>query len=116
MRFLLAVLLIVLLSAVAEYFLPWWSMAVVSFVVSLLMGYRGGKSFLMGFFGVALCWLTFAMVHDIPNEHILSTRMAKLFSLPNYGLFILVTVVVGGLVGGLAAWSATLLRQKSATK
>jgi hypothetical protein len=112
MKFFLGVILIAVLSAVAEYFLPWWSMAVVCFVVSLLMGLKGGKSFLMGFSCVALCWLTFALIHDIPNEHILSTRMAKVFGLPNYGLFILVTVVVGGLIGGLASWAGALLKMR----
>lgn len=110
MRFVLSVILIAVLSAVAEYFLPWWTIAVVAFLVSLLTLMRPGKAFLAGFCGVALCWLIAALLRDIPNEHILSVRMAALFHLPNYALFIVVTIVVGGLVGGLAAWAGSLLR------
>lgn len=109
MRFLLGMILIIILSAVAEYYLPWWTIAVVCFIVSLLSGQRPGRSFLMGFLGIATFWLGDAMLHDIANAHILSQKMAVLFHLPNYGLFIGVTVLIGGLVGGMAAWAAALL-------
>ncbi len=110
MRFLLSVILIGLLSAVAEAFLPWWSVAVVSFLVAVLMGGKGGWAFLMGFLGISLFWLAAVLLQDLPNEHILSNRMAVLFHLPDYKLFIAVTVFVGGLIGGLSAWAGALLR------
>jgi len=113
MRFIFSVILIVLLSAVAEYFLPWWSCAVVCFLVALFVQQGGGRAFLMGFCGVGILWLIAALIHDIPNEHILSTRMAALFHLPNYSLFIVVTVFVGGLVGGLSAWAGALMGAKT---
>ena len=113
MRFLAGVILIAVLSAIAEYFLPWWSMAIVAFLVSLLMGYKPGRSFMAGFFGVGLLWLVAALWHDGANHHILSTRMAGLFHLPAYGLFIFVTVLIGALVGGLASLSASFFRNNS---
>ena len=87
-------------------------MAIISFLVSLLIDQRAWKAFFMGFLGVGLCWLIAALLHDITNDHILSTRMASLFSLPGYGFFIVVTVFIGGLIGGLSAWSASLFRKK----
>src|SRR5580658_8683649 len=113
MRFLLAVMLIVFLSAIAEWFLPWWMIAVVSFIVSLLITMKPGKAFLAGFVGIGVFWLITSLLHDVPNEHILSARMAALFHLPNYGLFIVVTVFIGGLIGGLAALAGALLNRKS---
>ncbi len=110
MRFLSGVMSVLVFSAIAECFLPWWSVAVISFIVSLLVNARPGSSFLMGFLGVALLWLLVSFWHDVANDHILSTRMAMLFHLPNYSLFILVTVLIGGLVGGLSAWAGALLR------
>lgn len=115
MKFLLSVISIALLSAAAEYFLPWWTIAVVSFSVSLLAAQKPSRAFLMGFCGIALFWLTAALLHDISNEHILSTRMAMLFKLPSYPMFICVTVIVGGLLGGLSAWSGALFRRKKST-
>ena len=112
MRFLFLVLIIALLSAGAEFILPWWSCAVVCFLVAMFAKQIGGWAFLMGFLGVGSFWLVAALLHDVANEHILSTRMAALFKLPNYWLFILVTVFIGGLVGGLAAWVGATLKPK----
>jgi hypothetical protein len=112
MRFFVAIILIAILSAVAEYFLPWWTIAVVSFLVSLFAGFRPGRSFLLGFIGVGICWLVVALMHDIANQHILSTRMAALFHLPNYVLFIVVTVFLGALIGGLSACVGALFSPK----
>lgn len=111
MRFFLAVIFIAVLSAIATWFLPWWMIAVVSFIVVLLVPQKKGRAFLAGFCGVGLFWLAGALVHDLPNQHILSARMAELFHLPHYSLFILVTALVGGLIGGLSAWAAGLLRR-----
>lgn len=107
MKFLLSVILIAALSAIAAFFLPWWSVAVVAFLVALV---TGGRGFLTGFVGVGLCWLLVALFRDIPNEHILSDRMAVLFHLPNHILFVAVTALVGGLIGGLAAWAGASLK------
>lgn len=111
MRFVLSVILVLALSGLAELWLPWWSVAVVAFGVAWLAGSRPAKAFAMGFCGVGALWLAIALLYDLSNEHILSGRMAKVFSLPNYGLFIVVTVFVGALVGGMGAWSASLLRR-----
>ncbi len=113
MRFLFSVLIIALLSAGAEFLLPWWSCAVVCFLVALFARQSGGRAFLIGFLGVGIFWLVAALLHDVANEHILSTRMAALFKLPNYWLFILVTVFIGGLVGGMAAWVGATLKPNS---
>lgn len=111
MRTILFIILIAVLSAVAEVFLPWWMIAVVPFPLAMIMNKKGSTSFLAGFAGIALFWLVAVLVKDIPNEHILSRRMATLFKLPNYGLLILVVTVLGGLIGGLSAWAGSLLRQ-----
>jgi hypothetical protein len=111
MRFTLQVLLISILAAVAEIFLPWWSVAIVSFIVSLRAGRTPGRSFLMGFLGIFIFWTVAALITDIANEHILSGRVARVFHpLLNGYIFIIICAVVGGIVGGVAAWSAALFR------
>lgn len=112
MRFLLGILSIAILSAIAEFLLPWWSVAAIAFLISLTQNQKGGRAFLMGFLGVGLCWLSVALYRDIANEHILSTRMAALFTLPGKGMFIIITVIVGALVGGLSSWAGVLIKIK----
>lgn len=110
MKFIAGIILIGLLSAIAEFFLPWWTMAVIALLVGWLMHKTPGRSFLMGFLGIGLLWLTVALVHDIPNDHILSGKMAAVFKLPGYGLLMLVVTLLGGLIGGLAAMAGSMLR------
>jgi len=116
MRLLLAIILIAILAGAATYVLPWWMIAVVAFAVTCIMGLRAGKGFLAGFLGIAILWLAVALYADVRNEHLLSTKMAKVFSLPNGALFLTVTVVLGAIIGGLAGLSGALVRKAFAGK
>lgn len=109
MKNLLSILIISVLAAVATWFLPWWMIAVVPFVVAIFFQLRPGKAFLISALAIILFWLVVILIRDIPNDHILSSRMAKLFSLPGYGLFIVVNLIVGALVGGLGGWAGGLM-------
>lgn len=111
MRFLLATLLTAAFSFLAGIYLPWWSIAVVAFLVALLIKQRYGLGFLSGFLGVFLCWGLLAFWIDVKNNHVLSQKMAQVFSLGASSLaIIVVTALVGGLVGGFAAMSGSSLR------
>ena len=110
MKSLSGILLIAILSGIAELFLPWWSIAVVAFAVVLLL--KPGKAFWTGFAGVGIYWLIASMFRDVRNDHILSTRLAGVFHLPSYWLFLLVTAIIGGLVGGLSAWAGSLIGRR----
>lgn len=112
MRFILATLLTVTLSFIAGLFTPWWSIAVISFFVALLVKQRFGLAFVSGFLGIFLLWGLLAFWIDVKNNGVLSQRMAELFSLGGSSiLLILVTGFVGGIVGGFAAMSGSSLRK-----
>ncbi len=111
MRFLLSVVLIILLAFIAGIYLPWWSIAIIAFAVALLVPQSMGKSFLAGFIGIFLLWLLLAFWIDSKNESILSQKVAQLFSLGNSSFaLIIVTAIIGALVGGFAAMSGSTLR------
>ena len=110
MRFLVIILIIAVVAGLIEWVAPWWSVAIVAGIAGAMSRLSPGKAFLAGFCGIALLWLFFALWRDIPNHHILSTRMAQLFNVPSYLLFIVVTSLVGGIIGGLAALSGRLIR------
>lgn len=109
MKFILTILLIAILSGITTYFLPWWSIAVVAFAVAIFMKQTPGKAFLAGFLGIAVLWCAWSLYRDIPNDHLLAGRLGKVFGLPNAGLFIAVASLIGGIVGGMAAWSGALI-------
>lgn len=110
MRFILTILLIAVLSFIAGIYLPWWSIAIISFLVALLLHQSMGRSFLAGFLGIFLLWTLIAVWIDLKNQSILSTKIAELFPLAGSNiLLILVTALVGSIVSGFAALSGCSL-------
>jgi hypothetical protein len=111
MKFIVSLLLTALLSFTAGLYLPWWCIAVCAFIVSVLIFQRPLRAFLSGFAGVFLLWFVFSFMVDSANTHILSHKIAEIFPLGGISfLLILITAIVGGLVGGLAALSGSYLR------
>jgi hypothetical protein len=110
MRTILAILLIAALSLLAGMFLPWWSIALVSFLVALLLIRSVGVAFLAGFAGIFLLWSLLSLWIDVRNESILSGKIAQVLPLGgSAALLILVTGFIGGLVGGFAAMAGSSL-------
>ena len=113
MRFILAILLTAALSFIAGLYTPWWSIAIVSFGVALLVKQRYGLAFLSGFMGIFLLWGGLAFWIDTKNNQVLSHKIAQLFPLGGSSiLLIIVTASIGALVGGFAAMSGSSLRIK----
>lgn len=116
MKFLIQVVLTALLSYVAAQFLPWWSLGICAAVVAMSLSLTKITAFLGGFTSISLLWMCAATLIDVNTDAILSTKTAPLLGLPNPTLLILLTGLVGGIVGGLNALSGqqirTLLTQK----
>ena len=63
-----------------------------------------------------LLWGGLAYWIDIKNESILSTRISQLMGIGNNPvLLVLITGIIGGLVGGFAAMSASFLRARKSS-
>ena len=111
MKFLISILLIAILTFALGLYLPWWSLAVVAFVVAALIHQHAGKSFLSGFIALFLLWGILAFIIDQKNQHVLARKIASLLSFGEGSLLlILITGLVGGLVAGFAAMSGSYLR------
>lgn len=106
------ILLIALISFLAQLVLPWWSLSIVAFGVCYWRSQSSGRAFLYGFLGVALVWLLYALLIHLRTDGIFSGRMSQLIFQSNNPLLALIgTAVLGGLVGGLAGMSGFFVRQ-----
>jgi hypothetical protein len=106
-------LVIAILAYVAGSLYPWWSVAVVGFVVILIVPLRPPAAFVIGFLAVFVLWGSQALYRGIMNDHILDTRISVLFLQRQSPLIItVITGVLGGLVTGMAAMTAAFLRTK----
>ncbi|HEV7333565.1 MAG TPA: hypothetical protein VGN63_21205 [Flavisolibacter sp.] len=111
MRFLLATLLTAAFSFIAGIYLPWWSLAIVAFMVALLIQQKVGWAFLAAFTAIFLLWGGLSLLIHMRNQGVLTKRMAELFPLQGQSFYlILLTALIGALVAGFAAMSGSSLR------
>jgi hypothetical protein len=104
-------LIILILSFASGYFLPWWVVAIAAFLSAFFIGKTSWQSFASGFGGVFLAWVGLALSKSIPNDHMLAKRVAQLFQLPHWTLILLITAIIGGLLGGMSALSGVLMKK-----
>ena len=105
-------LIILILSFASGYFLPWWVVAIAAFLAALFIGKTSGRSFWSGFIAVFVGWTVLALFKSVPNDHMLAGMVVQLFPIPhNWILLLLITALIGGLVGGMAALSGVLLKK-----
>ena len=113
MRFIISLLVIAILSFVTAQYFPWWVIAVVAFAVSLFVRQKPVPAFVSGFLGVFLLWVILAFFINSANAGILAGRVGELFGMGNNPpTLIIVTGIVGGLVSGFAALTASYLRRR----
>lgn len=112
--FFVKVLLISILSAVSTMFLPWYIPFVICFITGFILSNRPGNNFIAGFIGVGLFWLIYALFLDIKNQHVLSTKVAQLFSDSlqtsiTGAVLIMITTFLGALLGGLSTMAGAMI-------
>jgi hypothetical protein len=111
MKFVVAFILTMLLSFAGGLFFPWWIIALAAFLVAAIIPQRPPSSFLTAFLALFILWGGYAFGLDLQNQHILATKVASILPLGgSYIIAILITALVGGLVAGLSALTASFLR------
>jgi hypothetical protein len=106
----MATLILFAASLLGGYLFPWWWPAIAAYAVGYWLPKRPWSAFIAGFAGTALAWGAMAGFLDWRNHHILSDRIAQLFSLPTGLLLPPITALLGGLMGGMGAWAGYALR------
>lgn len=110
MKFIIRTILIAVTAHFCLLYFPWWSVALCSFFVGLVINGANLSVFFSGFTGVGLLWLIRAYNIHYSTEGMLSDRVAKLFMLDNGFYLVLITAIIGALVGGFSALSGLRLR------
>ncbi len=111
MKFTVATILTALLAFISGLFFPWWGIAIGAFIVGIVVQQTTSKAFLAGSAGVLLLWSGLCWWINIQNAGVLAKKIASILPLGGSTfLLILITGIVGGLVAGFAAMSASYLR------
>ena len=109
-RLILTTLIIAACSAIADYFFPWWSIALVAAICCFAGSLRPLLAIAAGFLGIFLFWLVAGLLKDQMNGGLLAERMARLFKHPGGIVYILVASLDAGILGAMAGWAGALLR------
>ncbi len=104
-------LLIAVLSFLVQLFLPWWSMMIVAFALSFLLGKKTAQVFIAAFSACAIVWLLMEIFIHATRGDLMTNRIAELLSLPASVLLYIATFVIAGVVGGVAALAGFFLKE-----
>ncbi|MCF2445891.1 hypothetical protein L0657_18160 [Dyadobacter sp. CY345] len=104
-------LIIFIVTAILQLFMPWWTIALIPFLVMIWRAKSGFHSFITGFLAIAFLWFSYGLYSHLSTDGIMSNRIAEIFSLPNGVLLLIVTTIVGGIVGGLSGLSGYFVRK-----
>jgi hypothetical protein len=94
--------------------LPWFMPCILAFLAGIVASRLPAAGFLTGFLGVGLFWTALVLASHLRNGGVLTGQIAAILS-ENMGrhvsslLLLILTPVLGALLGGLAAWSGKLL-------
>jgi len=111
MKFFISFLLMALLSFAACLYLPWWSIAIVCFIIAALIPQRAGIAFLSGFLALFFLWSGLSFWISANNDHLLAHRISVvLLKNDNPYLLMLITGFIGALVAGFAAMTGSYVR------
>jgi hypothetical protein len=112
MKFITSIILIAFLSIAACLYLPWWSIAIVSFVVSIAIPQKPAKAFLAGFIALYAVWGLLAWYLSSANAHLLAHKVSLLIIKTDSPLALIsITALIGAIVAGFAALSGSYLRK-----
>lgn len=103
--------LIIVCAFGLHFIFPWWCIVIPCFLLAAWSKLGLAKSFFAGFIGIAVLWGIYSIYKDLGNDGIMSEVVAGIFSLNSGALMILITAILGGLIGGMAATAGSSLRR-----
>jgi len=108
-NFLISILLITIIGFLLQSYFPWWTVVILAAIIGFIIKSNNGFwSYLTGFVAVALLWGIYAGYLDTQNAHLLSTKMGNLFGALSSFSMILLTSLIGGIIGGFGTLTGYL--------
>jgi hypothetical protein len=112
MKFLVTILLIALVSFVSCLYFPWWSIALVSLLVIVVIPQKPLSAFMAGFVSLLVLWSAMAFYISNKNDDILAHKISMIILKTDSPVsLILVTGLIGALVAGFAALAGSYMRK-----
>ncbi|MGM0944222.1 MAG: hypothetical protein ACQEW9_03500 [Bacteroidota bacterium] len=102
---------VVLLVALVSFWQPYWVVMIVIFAFGILITSRKATSFWGGGLGMAVAWLGQGVFISIKTGGKLADKIADIFGVSSGLWMLMLTVLLGFLLGSFSALSSNLLRK-----
>ncbi len=99
----MSIVLSLILTGISGLLGPWWLMLVGAFFIGAWRAESVWGAWGLGLLGVGAWWLMVPLYTHLVSEGILTARLAALAALPMPVLVLVLTALIGGGMGGLAA-------------
>ncbi len=107
MKFPIQILVTLAICLLLQLFFPWWTLAIGAFVVAFIFDSKSFTSFAAGFLAIGILWLSMASYITVVTDSILTSKLNQLLPVNS----LLLTLLIGGLVGGMASLTGSLFRK-----
>jgi len=117
MKDIFAFIAILILGFLAQTFIPfWWIIAVVCFIIGFAFIDEAKEAVIIGFISVFILWGVVALVKSYQNDFVLLNRLSELIPGNSKAIVLLLTAVIGGLIGSFSTLSGYFLKTINAKK
>ena len=100
---------VIMSTFILGYFFDWWTVVIAGFIGGFFFGTASRETFAKGTVGASILWLLMILYYHFSTQGILSNKIAQILPVGgNVGILIIVTILIGGLVGGCGAMSGFL--------
>ncbi|MEZ4903308.1 MAG: hypothetical protein R2822_16885 [Spirosomataceae bacterium] len=103
--------LIIILSAIAQFFGPWWLMPIVCFALCFWKSETALSAYGVAFAAISTLWLGYATYQNFVTQGVITNKIAELFRIPNAALLFTAVTFVGGTVAGFAGMAGFYCRK-----
>lgn len=112
-------IIILVASAIAQSFLPWWIIAPIAFLAGMLKSTSAKSAFAAGVGAITTLWVAYAFYLNISSDGLMLDRIGNLFAenlkflknVPFTASFFTIMALIGSLVGGFSALAGYQFRQ-----
>ncbi len=101
---------VLIFGLIAGMALPWWGIGAAGFAAGLWKAPTAWKALGAGFSGAGILWAAAASYIHLKSGGILTAKIAGIADLSDPSLLVVLTALIGGLVGALAAAAGYHLR------
>ncbi|MFT6867862.1 MAG: ABC-type iron transport system FetAB permease component [Cyclobacteriaceae bacterium] len=111
MKLAIRLLLIGSLTYILSIHAPWWTLFVITFVVTFFIHGSGLNAFISGFLGVGIVWIAIAWYLDFKSEHVFSDKIVQLFPVDQSIYLVVISGLIGGICGGFGSLTGNSFKQ-----